>query len=150
MEEDKKEEVKEVGACCGKHHHRHACCGHKAIKMAIIAIAVFIIFSIGVCVGRHGDYREGRNFERGNFEQMGGRMNGAGMMRGLEADVQGEAGGCRFKNAGNQTTDSCPMQHNQVQAETISISAPSTCPMQAAQQTQIVVPTPFKTVTPIK
>lgn len=125
------EEEKKVECCENKmmsHKHGKCCCGHKAIKALVLALIIFTVFSLGVLVGS----RSGRDFDGRGY---GAReFNNSRMMRGYNNDSQNGNGGCRFQEA-------------DVQAP---VSATPGCPMQAQIQTQVVSPTPVKTVTPVK
>jgi len=133
------EEIKEVSKeeCCTKkgmfkHHH---CCGHKAMRAALLGVAIFAIFAFGVGVGRH--LGEGRNFNRGNFEQRGGGR----MMRGYgNGMMQGQNGGRRLEGQVNQGQFRGQIE---VQAQPATQTIP-------AATIQVVSPSQVKTVTPAK
>jgi hypothetical protein len=141
MEEQTKEVVETKETCCGhkgmfmKHHH---CCGHKVVRAFVLALIIFMVFSIGVSVGRHLSSGFGRDFENGNFEQRGGGR----MMRGYDNN--------NYQNYQTENIGGCAMQ-NGGRINDAVISGQATCPMQQAQiQTQVVSPTPIKTAIPVK
>lgn len=129
------EEIKEVPKeeCCTKKgmFMKHHCCGHKAMRAALLGVAIFAIFALGIGVGRH--LGEGRNFNKGNFEQRGGSR----MMRGYSNNnmMPGQNGARRFQGQVNP---------NQFQRQ---IEVQSQVPTQVPTQ---VAPIQVKPVTPAK
>jgi hypothetical protein len=118
-----------------KHHH---CCGHKAMRAALLGVAIFAIFAFGVGVGRH--LGEGRNFNKGNFGQRGGSQ----MMRGYNNNMmQGQNGGRRFQGQVNQGQFQGQPEQIEVQAQPLIQAVPATT-------IQVVAPNQVKTVTHAK
>lgn len=138
MEEEKTEEVIKVDECCGHKKfgkHFHGCCGHKVARTILLGVAIFAIFSLGICVGAHRSFnrenRYGRNF---NFEQ----RDGGRMMRGNNFQDQENNGGCRFQGRNNQDQFQGQVEVQSVPPTTIQVVSP------------VQTPTQVKTVTPAK
>jgi hypothetical protein len=124
MEEEKKEEIVKVTECCDHKkfgHHFHGCCGHKVARAILLALAIFAIFSLGVCVGSHRNFdreiRYGRTF---NFEQQGGGR----MMRPNNFQGQQNNSGCRFQEQNNQDQFQGQVEVQSVPSATIQVVSP--------------------------
>ncbi len=145
IEESKEEHKKH--AFCG---HHGDCKGHKCVRIFLVAIIVFAIFSIGASFGSHLNrgnndyYREGgnygskmmTNFDRRGGSQMerGNKFNGGGCQMEAAAQVQG---GCPMRNGGAQISGetfqaqnfSCPMLNQNISPATPVVPVKAVAPV---------------------
>lgn len=151
IESEKIEESKEAHKKHGFCGHHGDCKGHKCVRIFLVAIIVFAIFSIGVSFGSHlnlgdrGYYRESGNYGSkmmNNFDRRGdGQMERGNKMIG--------SGGCQMGLA-SQNEGGCPMRNGgaQISGETFQAQNFS-CPMLNQNISPATPVVPVKAVAPV-